>query len=299
MENNQEKTILDNNKTIISAGTDATQLGASAKCPICGTENTLSEKYCGDCGFLLSSTPGDDTGSNTDDIPRLMDVSETQEYFIKNGENTVGREASDIQLNDPTVSRRHAKITYSDGKCYIEDAGSTNGTTVRGESVTSEIEIFDGDEIKFGSVALFLHLPESEAADSSENSIDDAEDEIEMDETSDEEDQVALAYLESVKNPDVKYQIYTGINTIGRKSSNDIQISDDPYLSGLHAEITSDEHWFEIVDVGSTNGTIVNGVKLDQDEPIQLDDGDQITFGRTQLIFVINQTNDDLLSDQE
>lgn len=59
--------------------------------------------------------------------------------------------------DDPTVSRRHAIVFYRDGKWYVQDLGSLNGTRVDGEliiskdrSVSKPIEIRGGCEIEVG-----------------------------------------------------------------------------------------------------------------------------------------------------
>lgn len=52
-------------------------------------------------------------------------------------EAVIGREAGcDLQLpDDPTVSRRHARITLRDGRTLVEDLGSSHGTTVDGRPI--------------------------------------------------------------------------------------------------------------------------------------------------------------------
>jgi len=55
----------------------------------------------------------------------------------------------------------------------------------------------------------------------------------------------------------------------------------DPYCSGRHADLTFADGKFTLTDVGSTNGTLVNGVKLEIDAPREVQEGDEITLGRT------------------
>ena len=68
---------------------------------------------------------------------------------------------------------------------------------------------------------------------------------------------------------------------IGRSRECDIQIS-DPNASRRHAEIRRDGDTFSIVDLGSTNGTDVNGRRTQR---ATLSDGDRITIGTTDLVF--------------
>jgi predicted component of type VI protein secretion system len=74
------------------------------------------------------------------------------------GEATLGRlPECDISLNDPSVSRRHARLVEDAGAWRIEDLGSTNGVKVNGERVT-EGHVTHGDRIELGSVKLAFSL---------------------------------------------------------------------------------------------------------------------------------------------
>jgi pSer/pThr/pTyr-binding forkhead associated (FHA) protein len=66
----------------------------------------------------------------------------------------IGRSpASDIQLEDPSVSRRHAVVTHRGGRTVLLDDRSLNGIYVNGERV-SEAPLTDGDWIGIGHVSL-------------------------------------------------------------------------------------------------------------------------------------------------
>ena len=69
--------------------------------------------------------------------------------------------------------------------------------------------------------------------------------------------------------------------TIGRQSSCDIAIS-DPNVSRQHAEIRPFGDGYILVDLGSTNGTKVNGGRVAEHHLV---DGDQLGFGGTTLVF--------------
>jgi pSer/pThr/pTyr-binding forkhead associated (FHA) protein len=63
-------------------------------------------------------------------------------------------EDNDVVLDDPRVSRYHARIVWT-GKDYrIEDVASTNGTWLNGERVTGPMLLKDGDLIQLGDVTL-------------------------------------------------------------------------------------------------------------------------------------------------
>ena len=74
-----------------------------------------------------------------------------------------------------------------------------------------------------------------------------------------------------------KHELYEAQMIIGRSSKADIQI-DQESVSRSHARITHGEGHFRIVDLGSTNGTFVNDVAVDEKV---LKDGDLIKIGRT------------------
>jgi predicted component of type VI protein secretion system len=69
--------------------------------------------------------------------------------------------------------------------------------------------------------------------------------------------------------------------TVGRSSANDIELQGDDFASARHArfEPRADGVW--IHDLGSTNGTFVNGVKLNA--PRKLRVGDVVRVGETDL----------------
>jgi hypothetical protein len=68
---------------------------------------------------------------------------------------------------------------------------------------------------------------------------------------------------------------------IGRLSTNDVVLS-DPNVSRRHAELRRDGERWVLVDLGSTNGSVVNG-KLVKEHA--LEDGDRLSFGQSELIF--------------
>jgi len=70
------------------------------------------------------------------------------------------------------------------------------------------------------------------------------------------------------------------INSIGRNVNNTIFVEDD-FVSASHAMLTfRGRSWF-VEDQGSTNGTYVNGHRIDR--PVALSFGDELTFGRVRM----------------
>lgn len=96
-------------------------------------------------------------------IPTLRVVSGLdilRHCVLASGQSVViGREATTgLQLQDSTVSKRHAKVTLSDGNSLeVEDLGSTNGTTINGQPI-SRARLHPGDVLGFGGVSLRLDM---------------------------------------------------------------------------------------------------------------------------------------------
>ena len=73
---------------------------------------------------------------------------------LATGENIVGRdEAASVRLDDPVVSRRHARILVSSSGAHIEDLGSKNGTFIDGQPIAAGPKpLRDGIQLAFGTV---------------------------------------------------------------------------------------------------------------------------------------------------
>lgn len=73
------------------------------------------------------------------------------------GQVTIGRElGSTIHLDDPSVSRRHARLADVDGAVVVEDAGSRFGTWVDGARVVRPARLRDGAVVRVGDQELVL-----------------------------------------------------------------------------------------------------------------------------------------------
>lgn len=72
---------------------------------------------------------------------------------------------------------------------------------------------------------------------------------------------------------------------IGRLSTNDVVLADSN-VSRRHAELRRQGSKWILVDLGSTNGTLVNG-KLAKEQPLK--SGDRMTFGTSELLFELKQ----------
>lgn len=75
------------------------------------------------------------------------------------GENILGRDAdADAVLDDPEVSRHHARVVIEPQRATIEDLGSKNGTFVGGTRITGAVELHDGDEVRLGTLVLNVKI---------------------------------------------------------------------------------------------------------------------------------------------
>lgn len=72
--------------------------------------------------------------------------------------------------------------------------------------------------------------------------------------------------------------------TVGRTSENDIAIAEYS-VSRNHCIIARVENEYRLTDMGSTNGTIVDGVPLTPRKPLRLRGGETISLGRLMLVF--------------
>jgi len=72
------------------------------------------------------------------------------EFPLEGDALEVGRdEGVAIRIDEPLVSRRHARLERRDGVWTVRDLDSTNFTRVNGQRIRREQELSDGDELQF------------------------------------------------------------------------------------------------------------------------------------------------------
>jgi pSer/pThr/pTyr-binding forkhead associated (FHA) protein len=79
--------------------------------------------------------------------------------------------------------------------------------------------------------------------------------------------------------PETRFAIRDGATSIGRSSASDIVLKSDDYASGRHAQLTRHGGLLYVEDLGSTNGTFVNGRKTVGATPLR--HGDSVRVGST------------------
>lgn len=104
------------------------------------------------------------------------------------------------------------------------------------------------------------------------------------------------AYLKVVNRLDSlnfkmqEYYVIDGDISLGRSSKNDVVIK-DKFVSKNHLLIREKNQRYYLEDLGSANGTFLNGVKIDPNELIELQNNDKIGVGFIQFIFVDKRWN--------
>lgn len=211
-------------------------------------------------------------------VLRITTTAGTQEIRLSKDSATMGRnKENDIVVDDPSVSRVHARIDKTPDGYVICDLNSTNGLTFKSELITSKL-LEHGDQISIaGNVLLTYAAPQIEPYQHIEPTpIPDSA----IPTMSFKETPLPLEY-EKVEQLSVKGQ--TTIS-IGRSADSDIVLS-HPTISRRHARVfrVEDDDTYMIEDSGSTHGTFVNGTKITS--ATRLSRGDTITIGPVQLVF--------------
>lgn len=172
---------------------------------------------------------------------------------------TVGGGAGcDIVVVEPVVSGRHCRLTRVDGGYLLEDLGSTNGTFVNGVRVTGPVRVTQSDSVTLGRVFPFPWPEEGGEARPPRSAT----------------------VIESAAT------IRQLITRVGREPDNDL-VMNQPGVSGYHARIVRDEPAAGgvamIQDLGSSNGTFVNGRRVAGSAPLH--PGDTVGLGKYTFVF--------------
>ena len=94
---------------------------------------------------------------------RFTDSNEVlQSFVLKETPVVIGRHPDcEIQLDDVSVSRFHAKITLDNGHFYLQDLNSRNGTILNGDAIAKPTRIFDQAQIKICDSTLSFSLKQA------------------------------------------------------------------------------------------------------------------------------------------
>ena len=191
---------------------------------------------------------------------------------------TIGRDEGEAGRlgDDPELSRRHAVISERDGRLVVEDLGSTNGTIVNGRRIDAPTELKAGDSLQLGTTNLAVEeLPHIQATAARPVPQD-------VQVTAPRQVRREPPSLRVVSGPATGTAIpLAGEFTIGRSEQGAGTLGGDPELSRRHARIYEEGERILVEDLGSTNGTLVNGRVVA--EPTEIHAGDELQLGSTTL----------------
>jgi ABC transport system ATP-binding/permease protein len=179
-----------------------------------------------------------------------------ERFVLLKGLWTIGRLSdNDLTIAKDAVSRYHARIEAAQGGYRIADLGSQNGTQLNGERFRDESRwLANGDTIVIGGELLrFLTGEETRLGATPETPVSGTQ----------------------------VVQLTKGHLTLGRDRSNDVVLQ-DPNVSRFHAEVARLEDRVAIRDLGSRNGTRVNGELV---RSALLETGSEVGIGSYRLVF--------------
>ncbi|MFO7156511.1 MAG: sigma 54-interacting transcriptional regulator [Pseudomonadota bacterium] len=198
----------------------------------------------------------------------------------------LGRGASaDVTIPHRAVSRRQAAIHRGpDGFRLVDLSG--RGTRV-GDRVVEEAELREGDRIELGDFVACLVLERAEEVEETRVGLSGTR---ELRTSLGAADSLVLRVRSGERQAVLPLR---GTHVVGTEPTCSI-VLDDPYASGRHCRISCEGGRVLLVDLGSTNGTWVNGVRVGQAE---LSAGAWVRVGQSDL--VLEREKDDQLSSFE
>jgi len=184
---------------------------------------------------------------------------------------TIGKgDINDIVIDEKGVSGFHADLKVDGNNVMISDVDTKTGTQLNGELLSGPTNLRAGDVIMIQGVE--LEVVEDDPANHAKtlvlsgHALSDA---------------TGGWFLVADSGPEKGQHIPVAERTeIGRALDCDISIL-EPALSRKHAEIEPDGDDLYLQDLGSANGTHVNGEKVDR---VKLKDGDVLQFHKIRFI---------------
>ncbi|GAB7542731.1 FHA domain-containing protein [Cupriavidus sp. 8B] len=179
------------------------------------------------------------------------------------------------------LSRRHARIFSEHGAAYIADLGSKNGTTVNGATVAQQpARLRDGDELRFGAALSYRVRLHSRAPVQAQSQTPIVLTLVP------ERDDLGLQPIEVAGFP---FLISKADETFSRyKEVYPHQVN---YVSRRHAHIFLKGNDPFVEDLGSTNGTFVNGKRVDE-HAVALGERDLLAFGGNHFVYRVGIRNE-------
>ncbi|MCC8023283.1 MAG: FHA domain-containing protein [Clostridiales bacterium] len=201
-------------------------------------------------------------------LAQLRNEADGSVIDIEHWETSIGRgKSNDIALPFATVSRFHGVISKRKRDWILTDTFSRTGITVNGEKVEGKTPIYNGDEISFGNVPMTFLCDEAMNAQSRQNLRQNV-------------DRQSAVFID-IKTRQAYYFRQDDM-LLGRSADADLHLEDQS-VSKRHAHIYRTTRGWAISDLGSSNGTRLNGDPIHA--PQLMFDEDRLTFGTVTLIF--------------
>ena len=215
----------------------------------------------------MQATPDD-----LDIVLRPLSRPELGEIRIGGGVFAVGRTEQPFASYEHGIlemlSRRHARIFCEQGAAYLADLDSRNGTTVNRAAVAqTPCRLQNGDEVCFGGVLSYRVEIAARSGGASRSADGFSLTLTPASADSDLQPIVVTRFPFLVSKSDAAFSRYR--NEHGRQLS---------FLSRRHAHIFQKDGGVCIEDLGSSNGTFVDGLRL-QEHAVPLEDGMLLAFG--------------------
>lgn len=208
-------------------------------------------------------------------LAQLIDQDSGTIIDIDRWETSIGKSKSnDITIPLEDISRFHAVIAKKQNEWVITDTFSKTGVLVNDEKVEGKAAIENGDIITIGSAVFEFVCAEALSQDTKSQIRNEADKMI-------NQNNVAYAVLVDVITHRPIYLKKKDV-LIGRGDNADIQITLNT-VSSEHARIHLTSRGWALSDLGSHNGTKLNGRFITQ--PQLIFDEDMITFGERVFIF--------------
>ena len=213
-------------------------------------------------------------------------------YPVAKDQLTIGRSGiCEIVLNDPGASRQHARLHRTEGAFAIEDLGSTNGTWLRGESI-SRAPLRIGEAVRIANSTLRLQQAAPEAiAEPNPQTVDELTMTLSSSAMEMELPDLSQPRL-VIHTPWRTWEVLLApeVTLIGRQSDCQVVLP-DANVSRQHARIVREADQFILTDLDSHNGTWLNDQRI---EKHTLQPGDSFRIGDATLVFNAPLGNDDL-----
>ncbi|MCA9127124.1 MAG: ATP-binding cassette domain-containing protein [Planctomycetales bacterium] len=207
-------------------------------------------------------------------------------HTLAGDEILVGRsQDADIRISDLGCSRKHFKLIHDAqaNTWWIEPLSSSTVTRVNGKPICERTLILDECEIQAGTSRLRFSHPESACRAS-----DDLGNEEQPDSSTLLTDHTVLADLsdpfpQQIAELNLNIPLREQTIRLGRDATVAEVVLNHCYVSRCHAEITYANNGYHLRDMGSANGTLLNGVAIRERQ--LLSPGDQIRIGPYVAIF--------------